>query len=115
MGEWNYGLFGCFSNMGLCIVALFSPWYVHGMTAQTVGDNFCLCCLTWCCTIPFTQCYIRGKVREDKGIDGSKTEDFLYSLFCFPLVLCQSAQEMNVHALVAHRAGESMGQSMARE
>lgn len=112
MAGWEHGLFGCFSNIGLCIFGWLLPCYVHGKTAEAVGSSCCLCALIFCFTVPFSVCVIRGRVRESKNIGGGMLGDFICSLFCFPLVICQSAQEMSVQVL---GAGESMGQSMARE
>ena len=43
MGEFKHGLFGCFDNCGLCVMAYFCPCIVFGKTAEKVGESCCLC------------------------------------------------------------------------
>ncbi|XP_072016854.1 uncharacterized protein [Amphiura filiformis] len=105
MAGWDYGLCGCFSNIGLCLVAYFVPCYIVGKTAETVGSSCCCCCILWLFIYPFVTCHIRGKVRANKEIGGGVCSDFFCSLFLPCLVIPQMAQEMSVHAF---GAGESM-------
>ena len=74
MGDWSNGLFGCFSNCGVCIITYFLPCITAGQTAEKVGES---CCLYGFLSILgpigiYTRAVIRGKVRESKGIDVSK-------------------------------------------
>lgn len=73
MGEWQNGLFGCFSNCGVCIITYFLPCITAGQNAEKVGES---CCLYGFLSILgpigiYTRAKIRGKVREQKGIDVS--------------------------------------------
>jgi Cys-rich protein (TIGR01571 family) len=97
MGEWQQGLFGCFSNIGMCVFSFILPCYTHGKTAEVLGDN-CLHCglaiLVPCFNI-YTVAQTRGRVRENKSIEGTPTSDCLVSLFCAICVIIQHAAEMN--------------------
>ncbi|XP_076458694.1 uncharacterized protein LOC143292369 [Babylonia areolata] len=94
--EWQHGLFGCFDNLGLCIISYFVPCYQFGKNAEAVGEN----CLT--CGIAFllplinilAALKIRGKIRELKGIPGSTVSDLLTFCCCPLCALVQEAQEV---------------------
>ncbi len=108
MGEWQNGICGCFNNCGMCIFTYFIPCYTFGKTAEAVGDGCCLCGI--CLLVPlvnlFAICNVRGKVRENKGIDGGAVGDF-FATFCCPFcVVIQIAQEMAVSTPFG--AGESI-------
>ena len=75
MGEWSNGLCGCFNNFGLCAMTYFVPCITAGKNAEAVGDNCCLVAtLYW--LFPLVGLYmvakVRGKIREQKGIEVSK-------------------------------------------
>lgn len=83
MGEWQNGLFGCFSNCGVCIITYFVPCLTAGQTAEKVGES---CCLYGFLSILgpigiWSRAKIRGKVREQKGIDVSS---FCWLKYLFP-------------------------------
>ena len=95
--EWSNGIFGCFNDcstcelaepffvvvLGMCsyppplftvgIIAYFCPCYVFGKNAEAVGDSCVLCALSQ--FVPglnlWTRISIRGKIREQKGIEVS--------------------------------------------
>lgn len=111
MGEWNHGLFGCFSNCGICLLSYFLPCYVHGKTAEAVGEDCLLCGLS--IFVPILNWYAiivtRGKVREQHGIEGDITNDALSSICCpFCSIAQQSAQ---VKGVAAVGSGEAMVRS----
>ncbi|XP_038051518.1 protein PLANT CADMIUM RESISTANCE 3-like [Patiria miniata] len=110
MGEWQQGLFGCFSNVGLCCITWFVPCYVHGKNAEAVGDDCLLCGLS--IFVPFLNWYtlfvVRGKIREQRGIEGDQTNDILVTFCCTPCALVQEGAEMR------NSTGLGIGQSMAR-
>ncbi|XP_072051849.1 uncharacterized protein [Amphiura filiformis] len=108
MGEWNNGLFGCFNNIGMCIFTCLVPCYTFGKVAESVGDDCLLCGLAL--LVPCLNIYAlimnRGKVRDNKGIEGGLVEDLLMYCFCGFCALMQSAQEMAVSTPLG--AGESI-------
>jgi len=108
-GEWQHGLFGCFDNFGVCIITYFVPCYTAGKNAEAVGENCLLCGLVL--LVPLANLWfpaqIRGKIREQKDIEGSLVSDILLMCFCGCCALIQEAQEVN--------AMGSQGMEMARE
>ncbi|XP_039254272.1 uncharacterized protein LOC120331267 [Styela clava] len=105
MGEFQHGLCGCFDNITLCLISYIAPCYTVGKTAEAVGDDCLLCGAGYM----FGGCIIggllRGKVREQKGIDGSPVMDFLIHCFCPLCAIIQDNQEV---------VTAGMGASMAR-
>lgn len=97
MGEWQHGLFGCFDNCMVCIVTYFVPCYSFGKVAESVGESCLLCGLVTFVPLVniFCAAKIRGKVRENKGIEGGFVNDLLMSCCCFFCSVAQEAQEMN--------------------
>ena len=61
-----------------------------------VGDNCILCCITQLFPIAdiVTRFLIRGKVRQQKGVEGTPVVDCLLACFCYPCTMCQEAQEV---------------------
>lgn len=107
MGEWRNGLFGCFANCGVCIITFLVPCLTAGRSAEKVGES---CFLYGCLSILgpvgiYTRAVIRGKVREQKGIEGSLGIDCLTHWFCGMCALVQEANELE----------GTQAQSMARE
>ena len=98
MGDWQHGIFGCFNNIGLCIFSYIVPCYTHGKTAEALGDDCLLCGLSL--LVPLLNIYAlvttRGKVRENKGIEGSLIGDLLMICCCGICALVQEANEMGV-------------------
>lgn len=96
--DFNHSLFGCFNDIPLCVFTYCCPCYTFGKTAEAVGDDCLMCGLVT--FVPLANLWfasqIRGKVRSNKGIDGSLVKDLL-TICCCPLCsLVQGAQEMNV-------------------
>jgi Cys-rich protein (TIGR01571 family) len=92
-GEFQNGILGCFSNIGVCAISYFCPCYVYGKVAESVG----LSCIKHgvCTLLPCRPCVnkeVREKVREKYGIDGDGTTDLLFHC-CLPV--CAIAQEAN--------------------
>ncbi|ESP00582.1 hypothetical protein LOTGIDRAFT_203561 [Lottia gigantea] len=96
MSGWQHSIFGCFDNLGVCIITYFVPCYTFARTSEQVGESCLLCGILY--FIPLVDIFavvsVRGKVREHKGIGGSCLEDLLYHVFCHPCALVQEAQEM---------------------
>ncbi|XP_045170201.1 uncharacterized protein LOC123532714 [Mercenaria mercenaria] len=108
MGEWQTGLCGCFENCTICIITYFVPCLTAGQTAEKVGES---CCLYGFLSILgpigiWSRAKIRGKVREQLGIDGSFGMDCVLHWFCGLCALTQEARAME---------GGGQAQSMARE
>eukprot|EP00918_Siedleckia_nematoides_P049213 GHVU01107907.1.p1 GENE.GHVU01107907.1~~GHVU01107907.1.p1 ORF type:complete len:111 (+),score=14.34 GHVU01107907.1:99-431(+) len=95
--EWQHGLCGCFDNFTVCIITYVFPCYTAGKTGEAVGDSCLVCGLLAC--VPFVDfvaaAMIRGKVREQKQIEGGFLGDLVLSFCCYCCVLAQSAQEVN--------------------
>jgi len=105
MVEFKNGLCGCFADCNICICTYFCPCYVVGKTAEKVGES-CMGCALIYLFVPLAQLVvpiiIRGKVREQKGIDGGVCGDCLV-MSCLPCCgIIQSAQE--VDALSDHQS-----------
>ena len=48
MSMWKSSLFGCFDDLGLCIITYLVPCYTFGKNAEAMGEN-CLCCGEYTC------------------------------------------------------------------
>ncbi|XP_052246144.1 cornifelin homolog A-like [Dreissena polymorpha] len=107
MGEWKNDLFGCFNDMGLCVITYFAPCLTAGKNAEQVGED-CMLHGFLSALYPigiFSRANIRGKIRERQGIEGSFGEDCFVHWFCYPCALVQEANEL----------GGKQGMSMVRE
>lgn len=51
MGEWSFGLFGCFDNCGLCVVTYFCPCIIFGRIAEKVSPIHSLRNLVQICNV----------------------------------------------------------------
>ena len=113
MSEWKNGVFGCFSDCTLCeysnyywimlvisglnstagLLSFFCPCYQFGKNAEQVGEE----CFTYGLShfIPILNWYcrtvIRGKIREQRGIEGSFVNDLLCVMFCYACTLAQES------------------------
>lgn len=88
----KFDFFIFFSFTG--IITYFVPCYTFGKNAEQLGEN----CLTyglsqlvpildiWCRT------QVRGKIREQKGIEGTCIKDLVMHLFCGLCALIQEAR-----------------------
>jgi Cys-rich protein (TIGR01571 family) len=96
-GEFRQGLFGCFSNCGVCIITFLIPCYTEGKVAEKVGESCLLHALFMFVPILNLVCAstIRQKVREQKGITGSFVGDLLTLLCCGVCAMSQEATEVD--------------------
>lgn len=108
MPQWRHGLFGCFDNCSLCLITYLVPCYQFGKNAEKVGDGCLFCGIAWLFTGCIAGGILRGKIREQRGIEGGAVGDFLIHLFCPFCAIVQEAQELNSD-------GSVKGQSMARQ
>ena len=44
VGEWRHGLFNCFDDIGICIIAYFVPCVTFGQNAEAIGEGSCFLC-----------------------------------------------------------------------
>ncbi|XP_059167088.1 uncharacterized protein LOC131949284 [Physella acuta] len=106
MANFQHGLFGCFDNIGLCLITYFVPCYTFGKNAEAVGDSCLLCGLIY--FVPIVDIValvsVRGKIRESRNIEGNILTDLLSILCCHLCALVQEAQEVQAPG----------GQAMAR-
>jgi len=97
--EWKNSLFGCFSDLGSCIITCFLPCVQYGMNYEKVHHSgccsqacvfFCLsqCCLN-CCVHKDLRSDIRRKYNIEEGCG-----DCLTTCFCSPCAICQEAREL---------------------
>lgn len=110
MGEWQHGLFGCFDNCSVCIITYFIPCYTAGKIGEAVGESCLMCGLVQLVPLANIICsaQLRGKVREQKGIEGGFVGDLLSVWCCYCCALTQSANEIGA-------LGGGQAQEMARE
>merc|ERR1712184_61801 len=92
--QFKHGLFGCFDNCGVCIIAWLAPCYVQGKHAEKVDESCVKCALAMFVPILhlITRIQIRGKIREKHDLVGSTFNDCL-AIVCCPL--CALVQEAN--------------------
>ncbi|XP_052812180.1 uncharacterized protein LOC128239784 isoform X2 [Mya arenaria] len=108
-GDWAHGLFNCFDDLGICIIAYLAPCVIFGQNAEKIGEGSCvLCGLVY--FIPILNLIeavsVRGKIREQNSIEGTPCNDCLTIAFCPLCALVQEALEIqNIPGLM----------SMARE
>ena len=94
--EWSNGIFDCFKDCSICLLAYFVPCYVFGKNAEVVGGSCVLCAVSQ--FVPVVNLgahvHIRGKIREQRGIDGSCINDLMCVCCCGLCAIAQEAQEV---------------------
>eukprot|EP01089_Gocevia_fonbrunei_P020566 TRINITY_DN76_c0_g1_i2.p1 TRINITY_DN76_c0_g1~~TRINITY_DN76_c0_g1_i2.p1 ORF type:complete len:104 (-),score=9.38 TRINITY_DN76_c0_g1_i2:205-516(-) len=95
MGDWQEGLFGCFSDIESCLCSCFCPCVQIGKNIEAVdGDG----CVLWAILYMFLPCIIgtveRGKVRQKYSIEGSVISDLFCSWCCGCCAMAQEAREI---------------------
>ncbi|KII66331.1 Protein PLANT CADMIUM RESISTANCE 2 [Thelohanellus kitauei] len=96
MGEFKQDLFGCFGNGQNCCCSFFCPCIPIGKTAEKLGYNFVICCLSGVIFPWGPAIYLREKVREQNNINGSLFEDILTGFFCTCCSIAQTSTEVEV-------------------
>jgi len=104
--EWSNGFFGCFEDCGLCIVTYVAPCYTVGKTAEAIGEDCCMCGLGYMFAGCIVGGILRGKIREQRGIEGSTINDFLMHWCCPFCAIVQDNREVV--------GNPSSGESIAR-
>ncbi|XP_002129134.2 uncharacterized protein LOC100182241 [Ciona intestinalis] len=110
MGEWNFGLFGCFGNCGVCIKGYFCPCIVAGENAEKAGRGSCLTCALASLLGPvgiYCIAKTREQTRETHSIEGGFCGDCLVSWFCPFCSIVQVARQLD--------GPSAAGESMARQ
>ncbi|XP_029640716.1 cell number regulator 7 [Octopus sinensis] len=98
--EFSHGLFGCFDNLGICIVTYFVPCYTAGKNAEATGKSCVLYGLFYTCFPCIEGGMTRTAIREQKGIAGSLIGDIFLHLCCSLCALSQEAMEVTPQAMV---------------
>ncbi len=112
--EWSNGICGCFGDITVCkfcnfsrivsvncvffsiigLLSYFVPCVVFGQNAEKLGESCVMYGLSQ--VVPLLNLYcrtsVRGRIREQKGIEGSCFKDLLCVLFCPMCALAQEAQ-----------------------
>jgi Cys-rich protein (TIGR01571 family) len=97
-GKWSHGLFGCFDNVGVCVIAYVAPCVTFGQTHARLTENGAGC-MTYGALymVPFLDCFLatqqRGEIRRRRAIEGGALMDLLTVLFCPCCALVQEGQE----------------------
>lgn len=104
MAEFQNGLFGCFGDIGLCIIAYFVPCYQAGKNAEAVGKDCCVYGGLYLFIPCISGALIRQRIRDEKSIGGSFVGDILTHMCCSPCALVQEGREMNPSPQVIARA-----------
>ncbi|MES1923333.1 hypothetical protein MHBO_004891 [Bonamia ostreae] len=99
--NWKFGLYSCCGDILSCCCACYIPCFVQGKTYALLNESdsstkytcaFFLADVLGCGLC--ATCYLRGKVRESRDIDGNGCGDFCSSLFCGPCVMVQAYREL---------------------
>lgn len=98
MGDWSHSLFGCFDDLGTCVITYFLPCYTYAKNASNSDTmNFCVAAVIF--FVPFVNifCWIktRENIRERYHIEGSLLSDLMHILCCGLCALVQEAQELD--------------------
>lgn len=93
--DWQFGLFGCFGDIGVCIIAYFIPCWTIGEIAEHYGESKMSVCL-WqafggCNFVPA----LRAKIREERNIVGDLVNDHVYGTCCFCCSIIQMKREID--------------------
>ncbi|XP_041360696.1 cornifelin homolog B-like [Gigantopelta aegis] len=86
---WSSGTFGCFSDMGSCLIGTLCPVILAMRIAGDMGESSCVPCC-----VPASTIVMRTKTRMMFNIQGSIMDDCLITHFCCPCVICQMAREL---------------------
>ncbi|KAK0062969.1 protein PLANT CADMIUM RESISTANCE 3 [Biomphalaria pfeifferi] len=97
MAKFQHGIFGCFDNCCICLIAYFVPCYIFGRNAGAVGESCFLYGLVFAVPIfgVLFHWSIRSKIRSSRNIDGNCIKDMLAVCLCPCCALIQEAQEVN--------------------
>ncbi|XP_063684340.1 uncharacterized protein LOC134818632 [Bolinopsis microptera] len=103
-GPWSSPLFGCFDDIGICLIAWFVPCVTIGQNAEGAGVSDCLIggLLS---LVPLVNIFclfkIRGAIREKYNLEGSPVMDLVMILCCPLCTISQEARELKSHGVSA--------------
>ena len=98
--DWKTSFFGCFDDLGSCILSLFCPCMQYGQNKARLSNGDCVCdCLAYTCLMTcFLQwclsCSARGQIRSTYNISGDSCCDCLAHFCCECCALSQEAREL---------------------
>merc|ERR1711966_329183 len=104
---WQASGFGCFSNIGNCMMGWCCPCVLYGKTNDILEENTCLsasaffCCLTWCTIC----CYAPGRrerMREVLNLPAAPCNDCIFWVCCPHCANCQEANELAARGITKH-------------
>merc|ERR1711890_163530 len=92
MGEFKYGMFDCFGNFGVCLMAYCFPCVTIGQNAEALDMGSCMMC--GCASLlPIANVYVlymtRKLAREKVGAEGGLLTDLFWGICCG---LCSQVQ-----------------------
>merc|ERR1711935_762487 len=90
--NWKLPLWGCFDDIGACIITWILPCWTAGKVADSVGEDCLMCGIA--SVLPVVYGYFRYQIRRKvvgrNMIDESELISFLISCF---IPICGSMQE----------------------
>lgn len=95
MGDWRYGLYDCFSNIGLCCLAFWVPCIVEGEIAEHFGENKMNICLWVACGGCNFLPTLRALYRQQHNIPGTMVGDYVYGFCCMVCLMVQLKREID--------------------
>nr|KAI8730628.1 cornifelin-like protein A-like [Biomphalaria glabrata] len=98
---WSHGLFGCFSDISSCLMALFCPCCLQCGILQDMGESCCSSCLYVSLCSPITLFGLRALMRGKENIQGTLYDDLCLTAGCFSpcchcCALAQLAHEVKI-------------------
>jgi len=97
--EWENSLFGCFSDIGSCLLTICCPCIAYGTVHDSVHQTGCggACCAFLCLSYIGCSCLIhkdlRGDIRRRYNLDEG-CGDCLTTCCCGGCAICQEAREL---------------------
>mmetsp|Transcript_46557 Transcript_46557/g.53969 ORF Transcript_46557/g.53969 Transcript_46557/m.53969 type:complete len:159 (+) Transcript_46557:37-513(+) len=99
-GEWNSGLFGCFSDIPSCLMATFLPCVQYGTNYQAVHKDGC--CVQGCLFVCLSGCGLgclihmglRQAIRTKFNINPDGMPDLIATCCCACCAIAQEAREI---------------------
>ena len=95
MSNFNEDLFGCLSDIKVCLAGCFYPCCVQAVAVdKATGTGVVMPLLLVCCLSCIGAGINRGKIRERYGIEGSFIFDCFLWWFCGECAACQEYREV---------------------
>lgn len=88
--SYGNGLFGCFSDCGVCIYGLFCPFCLNANNHASIRNEQCSICH---CFNFISEYWIRKQMHQKAGEAPDKDcGDCIQANFCFSCAVCQDAR-----------------------